>query len=115
MFLNAAANGDMKGLEKLFADDVVSLTDGNGIRHAAKFPVVGSEAVAKFICAFRGRAFTDAVFNWVTANGQPAVHMSHGNGTFEAFLALTASERGIDQVLWFRREEKLSQFSAAQS
>jgi RNA polymerase sigma-70 factor (ECF subfamily) len=115
MFLNAAANGDMAGLERLFANDVVSYTDGNGIRHAARFPVVGSEAVAKFICAFRGRAFDDAMFTWVTANGQPAVHVSHQNGAFETFLALTASEQGIDQILWFRREEKVTQFSTAHS
>jgi hypothetical protein len=34
------------------------------------------------------------------------------DGAFEAFLALSASEDGIDQLLWFRREEKVSQFTA---
>lgn len=115
MFLKAAADGDMAGLEKLFANDVISLTDGNGIRNAARVPVIGREAVAKFIYAFRGRAFTDAVFTWVVANGQPAVHVSHQDGAFETFLALSASEQGIRQLLWFRREEKISQFSAVQS
>jgi RNA polymerase sigma-70 factor (ECF subfamily) len=115
MFLNAAADGDMAGLERLFAKDVVSYTDGNGVRHAARFPVVGRDAVAKFVCAFRGRAFEDAVFTWVTANGHPAVHVSHQDGAFETFLALTASEQGIEQLLWFRREEKISQFVAVPS
>jgi RNA polymerase sigma-70 factor (ECF subfamily) len=112
-FLKAAANGDMAGLEKLFAKDVISYTDGNGVRNAARFPVVGGDAVAKFVCAFRGRAFKDVVFTWVIANGVPAVHISHQDGGFEAFLPLTASTQGIEQLLWFRLEEKVSQFSAA--
>lgn len=111
MFLKAAASGDMSGLEKMLAKDVVSYTDGNGIRYAAKFPVVGRESVAKFICAFRGRALEDSVYTWVVANGQPAVHVSHQDGAFETFLALSTSTQGIDQVLWFRREEKVSQFT----
>jgi RNA polymerase sigma-70 factor (ECF subfamily) len=111
MFLKAAADGDVAGLEKLLAEDVVSYTDGNGMRNAARMPVVGRDTVARFICAFRSRAFDDAVFTWVVANGQPAVHVSHEDGVFETFLALTASDEGIDQVLWFRREEKVSHFS----
>jgi RNA polymerase sigma-70 factor (ECF subfamily) len=112
MFLKAAADGDMAELERLLATDVVSYTDGNGARNAARIPVVGRVAVARFVCAFRDRAFGDAVLSWVVANGQPAVHISHVDGAFEAFLALSASEDGIDQLLWFRREEKVSQFTA---
>lgn len=110
-FLKAAADGDVAELEKLFAKDVVSYTDGNGIRNAAKFPVVGRDIVAKFIHAFSHRVFEEAAFTWFVANGLPAVCISNHDGAFEAFLALTASAEGIDQLLWFLREEKVSQFS----
>jgi hypothetical protein len=50
----------------------------------------------------------------VIANGLPAVHISHEDGRFETFLAVITSATGIDQVLWFRREEKVSQFTAGQ-
>ena len=111
-FLSAATDGDMAGLEELLADDVVSLTDGDGIRNAARFPVVGRDRVAKFLDAFRGRVFDDTQLTIVNANGQPAVLISHEGGAFETFLALTTSPHGIRQMLWYRREEKLGQFWA---
>src|ERR1700756_5169696 len=48
-FIGAAQNGDMAGLEGLFAEDVISLSDGGGIVRAARVPVSGRERVAKFI------------------------------------------------------------------
>ncbi|PQP46439.1 RNA polymerase sigma factor SigJ [Mycolicibacterium austroafricanum] len=113
-FVAAAQNGDMATLESLFAEDIVSYTDGNGIRNAARHPVVGRETVARFVCAFRRRVFADAVLTWVTVNSAPAVVISHGGGpfhdggVFETFVALTPSERGITQLLWHRLEGKVS-------
>src|SRR5882757_4599706 len=48
-FVDAAQTGDLAGLEGLFAEDVVSYSDGGGIVRAARFPVSGRERVAKFI------------------------------------------------------------------
>lgn len=110
-FIDAAMNGEMEALEKLFAEDIVSYTDGNGARNAARIPIIGRTTVAKFICAFRRRAFENVELTWVTANGQPAVLVSHAGGDFETFIALTASDSGISQLLWHRREEKLGQFT----
>ena len=106
-FLDAAVNGEMTALEELFVDDVVSYTDGNGVRNAARFPVVGKTTVAKFIVVFRERVFSSAQFTWVTANNQPAVIVSQGGGTFETFIALTVTPEGISQVLWHRLEDKV--------
>lgn len=106
-FLNAAVNGEMTALEELFVEDVVSYTDGNGARNAARFPVVGKTTVAKFILVFRQRVFTSANFTWVTVNNQPAVIVSHPDGTFETFIALTVTPAGISQVLWHRLEDKV--------
>lgn len=109
-FVAAAQNGDLAMLEELFAADVTSYTDGNGVRNAAPFPVAGRQTVAKFVRSFRKRAWLDPVFTWVTANGQPALVLSHGDGTFESFLAVTASPDGIDQLLWIRLPEKVAHF-----
>lgn len=106
-FLDAAVNGKMAALEDLFVDDVVSYTDGNGVRNAARFPVIGKTTVAKFIVVFRERVFDAAQFTWVTANNQPAVIVSHPDGTFETFIALTVTPAGITQVLWHRLEDKV--------
>lgn len=111
-FVAAAQDGDMATLETLFAEDVVSYTDGNGIRNAARHPVAGRDTVAKFICAFRERALGDAVYTWVHANGLPAVVVTHAGGVFETFIALTPSARGITHIFWHRLENKVSHLTA---
>ena len=42
-FVRAAQTGDVVALERLLADDVVSCSDGNGVRGVARIPVVGPE------------------------------------------------------------------------
>src|SRR3954447_13544532 len=51
-FLEAARSGDLEALEKLFAADVASVSDGNGAKHIARTVVAGASRVAKFIAAF---------------------------------------------------------------
>lgn len=106
-FLDAAINGEMAALEELFAEHVVSYTDGNGMRYAARIPVVGRAKLAKFVMTFRARFLVTARVTWVTANGQPAVVLSEPDGTFTTFIALTATPDGITQVLWHRLEDKV--------
>ena len=47
-FIVAAQSGDVGGLERLFAADVVSRADGSGFIRAARTRVVGRERVAKY-------------------------------------------------------------------
>src|SRR5690606_2123015 len=51
-FIAAARPGDLGELERLFAGDVVSDSDGGGAVRASKFPVRSGETVAKFVRAF---------------------------------------------------------------
>jgi RNA polymerase sigma-70 factor (ECF subfamily) len=51
-FIAAASSGDMTALERLFAPDVTSLSDGNGALGVARRPVVGVVRVVKFLAAF---------------------------------------------------------------
>jgi RNA polymerase sigma factor (sigma-70 family) len=52
-FIAAAQNGDVAGLEALFASDVVSTSDGDALMRAARVPAVGRERVATLIAADR--------------------------------------------------------------
>src|ERR1700730_4855534 len=74
-FLGAAQKGDMAALEGLFAEDVVSSSDGGGIVRAARVPVSGRDRVAKFIAA-ASHFWTGVTLAWVETNGQAAVLMS---------------------------------------
>ncbi len=50
-FVAAAQEGDVASLEALLTPDAVSLSDGNGLRGAARVPVVGRARVANLSTA----------------------------------------------------------------
>jgi RNA polymerase sigma-70 factor (TIGR02957 family) len=105
-FLRAARTGDVEGLERLFASDIVSYTDGNGVKLAARVPVAGRTRVAKFVSAFSSHFWTGKRIGWTTLNGQPAVTLSE-DGTITTVLTVTASREGILQLLWVMSPDKL--------
>jgi RNA polymerase sigma-70 factor (ECF subfamily) len=110
VFLAAARAGDVAALEDLFAADVVSYTDGNGIRGAARFPVAGHTRVAKFIVAFGPRFWPGADVEWVKTNGHPGVLISR-DGTDIALLIIEALPEGINTLLWVMNPVKLEAFA----
>ena len=102
----AARQGDLQRLEKLLAEDVVSYTDGNGMRGASRIPVRGRSVVAKFLSAFAPRLWPGTALSWIEANGEPAVLISR-DGAVVALLALSASADGVEQLMWVLSPEKL--------
>jgi RNA polymerase sigma-70 factor (TIGR02957 family) len=110
-FIGAAQKGDMAALEGLFAEDVVSYSDGGGIvRTAARAPVSGRERVAKFIAAFASHFWIGITLRWIETNGQGSVLLSR-DGIPVALATIDASAQGIDQVMWILRPSKLAAIS----
>ena len=105
-FLSAAQSGNVSALEELFASDVVSYTDGNGVKLAARIPVNGRERVAKFVAAFSHHFWTGKTIGWVQINGQPAATLSE-NGVVTTAVTVTATADGIGQLLWVMSPDKL--------
>jgi RNA polymerase sigma-70 factor (TIGR02957 family) len=105
-FLSAAKTGDLDELERLFAEDVVSYSDGGGVVRASKFPVVGRTRVAKFVRAFRTHFWDGVEIVESDVNGQPSVILSK-DGAALAVVTVVASTDGIDQVLWMMNPQKL--------
>ena len=106
-FLQAAQQGDVTALEALFASDVVSYSDGNGVKLAARIPIVGRTRVAKFVAAFSSHFWHGKTIGWVELNGQQAVTLTE-NGEITTALAMTAGADGIEQVLWMMNPAKLT-------
>ena len=106
----AAQKGDLQRLEKLLAEDVVSYTDGNGMRGASRIPVHGRTVVAKFLRAFAPKFWPGTALSWIEANGQASVLISRDDAV-TALLTVTASTEGIDRLMWVLSPEKLSQIS----
>ncbi|MEV5071263.1 RNA polymerase sigma-70 factor [Microbacterium sp. LMI12-1-1.1] len=105
-FLVAAQKGDVTGLERLFAEDVVSTTDGNGVKLAARIPVAGRSRVAKFVAAFSSHFWIGKTVDWVHLNGQPAATISE-DGVVTTVAMITASADGIRQIHWVMSPDKL--------
>ncbi|WNM39200.1 RNA polymerase sigma-70 factor [Micromonospora halotolerans] len=106
-FLEAARTGDLEALEKLFAADVASISDGNGARQVSRKVIVGAARVAKYIAAFSTEYWKGMDLRWVTTNGQTSAIMRRGDAVL-GIVTVVASSEGIDQVLWMMNSEKIA-------
>jgi RNA polymerase sigma-70 factor (TIGR02957 family) len=104
-FIAAAQKGDMAALESLFAEDVVSYSDGGGLVRAAGVPVTGRKRVATFIAAVSTWCWKGVTLDWVEANGQASVLILRDG--IPIGLTIDASAEGIKEIMWFLRPSKL--------
>ncbi len=109
-FLVAAQNGDLTGLKKIFAEDVVSITDGGGVIGAARVPVLGLERVAKFVAGFPSRFWENTTLSWTQVNGKPSALIMR-DGVIVVLATVDASPQGIGQILWVMNPAKLVRIS----
>ncbi|TDC88199.1 RNA polymerase sigma-70 factor [Nonomuraea deserti] len=114
VFLLAAQTGNVAALVDLFAEDVVSSSDGGGTRGAARSPLLGSARVAKFVAAFAPRLWPGADFTWVEANGRAGVLVPRGHADV-ALLTIDASPAGIHHLMWIINPAKLDAFARSRS
>lgn len=72
-FQDACSRGDLAGIERLLAEDVVSVSDGGGKVHAAQRPVRGAARVAKLYASIFRRAPKEAALEVAELNGLPVL------------------------------------------
>jgi RNA polymerase sigma-70 factor (TIGR02957 family) len=113
-FIAAARSGDLGALERLFAAEVTSLSDGNGAYQVSRRPVVGTLRVSNFLRAISTWFWDDLDVRWATTNGQTSAVLER-EGAVYAVLTVNASDEGIDQVLWMVNPEKIAAVSAGPS
>lgn len=83
----AAASGDVSALERLLAEDIVATSDGGGRVHAARKPIIGTQAVARFLVGIlRKGPDVELALAWV--NGMAGAVAKLGGEVF----AVTAIE-----------------------
>ena len=111
-FVRAAQAGDLSALEELFAEDVVSYSDGGGVARATKYVVTGAEAVAKLVRAWGSSDFWDGLeMELAVLNGAPGMVLKKAGETV-GVVAVDGSSR-IDQVMWVINPAKLTAVAAA--
>lgn len=110
-FLSAAKQGDLAALEKILAEDVVSLSDGGGkVKAAARIPVAGRTRVAAFVAAFSAHFWAGSTTTFAEVNGRAAVLITR-DAALSTLMTIDASEDGIGTVLWVMNPEKLNALS----
>jgi RNA polymerase sigma factor (sigma-70 family) len=109
-FIAAARSGDMTALERLFAADVASLSDGNGRAGVARRPIVGVRQVTQFMNAISVWFWDNLDVRWVSTNGQTSAVLLR-NGAEFGVLTVSATAEGIDRVMWMFNPEKIATVS----
>ncbi|MFI8966832.1 RNA polymerase sigma factor SigJ [Streptomyces sp. NPDC053493] len=111
-FVAASREGDLARLERLLAEDVTWWSDGGGKVRAALQPVLGRDAVLRFLGGVLAKASGvsgTAGLELVVAevNGAPAL-VAHAAGRFVAVGTFEAREGLITEVRMVMNPEKLT-------
>ncbi|MBY8870701.1 RNA polymerase sigma-70 factor [Micromonospora sp. PLK6-60] len=110
-FVDAARGGDLAALERLFAADAASISDGNGARRTARKPIVGGAQVARFVATVSTWFWAGVDVRRVTTNGQTSVVLRR-DGELFGMITVAGSAAGIDRLLWMMNPAKLTAFAA---
>ncbi|WP_199521365.1 RNA polymerase sigma factor SigJ [Jiangella anatolica] len=111
-FTAAARDGDLEALERLFTEDVVAQADGGGKVHASQVELHGAARVLLFIDNILRKYWQDATFTVVDVNGGAGLLVTDA-GHPVALLALDATSRGVERVLFVVNPDKLRRFAPA--
>jgi RNA polymerase sigma-70 factor (ECF subfamily) len=96
-FLAAISDGDLTGLERLLAEDVVFVGDGGGRAPAIQKPMTGALAVARFLLGLmRQGDRLGVLLDLVRANGQPALRARDAEG---ALLGVMTIDVDADRIV----------------
>ncbi len=107
-FFAASRSGDLSGLRSLLADNVVSYTDGGGVRNAALNPLVGFRRVSGLLMgvARKAEGRLPPVLYRGLINGLPGFVTLEEDGVVQT-TALDIEDGRIVGVYIVRNPEKL--------
>jgi len=98
---------DITQLSQAAAQQLVSRADSGGVvRPAARVPVVGRRKVARLLEAYAEVFWAGVTLRPLDVNNDVAVGLVR-DGKLFCVLTLTASDRGVDEVLWQMNPAKL--------
>jgi RNA polymerase sigma-70 factor (TIGR02957 family) len=107
-FFAASRQGDMVGLQKLLADDVIVYADGGGKKMAARKPIIGRDKVLKLFEAFThydGFDTPQLLYDGVI-DGLPGFVTREQDGTLQT-MAFALEDGRISTIYVVRNPDKL--------
>lgn len=106
-FLAAAGEGDIDGLLALLAPGVVLTVDGGGLVTAARRPVLGAEAVVRFLLGLRRTRGQGARVVPAVLNGELAA-VGVEDGAVTAAFQFAVAGGAVEEVYVVRNPHKLA-------
>ncbi|MGP4114721.1 RNA polymerase sigma-70 factor [Streptomyces sp. 4N509B] len=110
-FRRAVETRDLKGLLDVLAPDVVLVSDGGGVRHAALRPVSGARKVSRLFLGGLGRVEGTLTGEPTVVNGGPAL-LVRLDGELDGIMALRVEDARITGLYYVRNPEKLTHLAA---
>ncbi|MBA2807946.1 RNA polymerase sigma-70 factor [Streptomyces sp. KM273126] len=106
-FQRAFESGDLQGLLDVLAPEVVLMSDGGGIKQAARRPVIGAEKVVRMFVGRTGKLEATLTLAPTTVNGNPAL-VVRLDGEIDGIMAIRAEDARITGLYYVRNPQKLS-------
>jgi RNA polymerase sigma-70 factor (ECF subfamily) len=104
-FLAAARQGDVQALLDVLAPDVVLVADGGGLVAAARKPITGAAAVARFLSTAAQN--NDIALSAIVLNGAPAIRIDLA-GELDTAVSLAVENGRITRIYAVRNPHKLT-------
>ncbi|MEU2719984.1 RNA polymerase sigma-70 factor [Streptomyces smyrnaeus] len=111
-FRRAVETGDPQALLDVLAPEVVLMSDGGGLKHAAQRPVTGAERVARMFAGGIGKVEGTFTTEPTLVNGHPALLVRMG-GEIDGVMAISVENGLITGLYYVRNPEKLSHVTSA--
>ncbi|WP_069815233.1 RNA polymerase sigma-70 factor [Streptomyces sp. TP-A0874] len=111
-FRRAIETGDPQALLEVLAPEVVLMSDGGGIKHAALRPITGAEQVARMFAGGIGKLKGALATEPTVVNGDLAL-LVRLDGELDGVMAIRVEGARITGLYYVRNPEKLSHVASA--
>jgi RNA polymerase sigma-70 factor (ECF subfamily) len=105
-FAVACRDGDLDGLLALLSQEITLWTDGGGVVHAARNPIHGPNAVARFLLGVLGKTPDGFAARFGDVNGRPGI-LTETHGQLTGALSLAIADGWIQGIYLVVNPEKL--------
>jgi RNA polymerase sigma-70 factor (ECF subfamily) len=106
-FQRAVETRDLQGLLDVLAPQVVLVSDGGGVKHAALRPAIGADKVVRLIAGGLGKTDGSLTAGRAVVNGNPAL-VVYLDGELDGTMAIRVEDAGITGLYYVRNPEKLT-------
>lgn len=109
-FIQTCLAGDVEGLGRLLAADVVCYTDGGGKAVAATKPVRGAADAAKFLAGLARKGAGGATFDRIVLNGEMTLVARVGT-RIDTIISIATDGERITEIDIIRNPDKLARLA----